>query len=99
MKSRLIYLLILFMFIMPSTILAAEEQVVIDIQGMTCKLCPIAIEKSLAEIEGVSDVKISLKEAQGYLMAEDTVTDEQLLKAITKFGSFEGEIVERKPSG
>ncbi len=32
-------------------------------------------------------------------MAEDTVTDEQLLKAITKFGSFEGEIVERKPSG
>lgn len=97
MKTNLMYVLILFIFLVPITVSAAEEQVVIDIQGMTCGLWPIAIEKSLAGVEGVSEVKISLKEEQGSLIAEDSVSDEELLKAITKAGPYKGKIVERKP--
>jgi heterodisulfide reductase subunit A-like polyferredoxin len=43
-------------------------------------------------------VKVSLKKKQGYLIAKDTVTNEQLLKAITKAGSYKGKVVERKPA-
>ncbi len=38
MKTKLIYILMLFMLLVPVTVMAAEEQVVIDIQGMTCNL-------------------------------------------------------------
>jgi len=38
MKTKLIYILMLFMLLIPVTAMAAEEQVVIDIQGMTCNL-------------------------------------------------------------
>jgi mercuric ion binding protein len=86
------------MFIMPSTILAAEERVVIDIQDMTCSLCSVAVRKSLADTEGVSEVNISFKEKRGYLIVEESVTDDELLQAIMKAGSYKGKIIERKPS-
>ena len=38
MKTKIIYLLMLLMLLIPATVPAAEEQVVIDIQGMTCNL-------------------------------------------------------------
>jgi len=38
MKTKLIYILMLFLLFVPVTVMAAEEQVVINIQGMTCDL-------------------------------------------------------------
>ena len=38
MKANFIYLLMIFMLFGPVTVVAAEEQVVIDIQGMTCNV-------------------------------------------------------------
>ncbi len=38
MKTKLIYILMLLLVVIPFTLVAAEEQVVIDIQGMTCNL-------------------------------------------------------------
>ena len=84
------------MLLIPITVLAAEEQVVIDIQGMTCNLWPIAIKKSLVGIEGVTKVKVSYEEKTGWVTVEESVTDEQLLKAITKAGPYTGKIKERK---
>lgn len=97
MKTKLMYILMLFMLLVPVTVMAAEEQVVIDIQGMTCKLCPIAIKKSLAGIDGVTKVKVSFEEKKSWLTVEESVSDEQLLKAITKAGAYKGKIVERTP--
>ena len=86
------------MLLVPVTVMAAEEQVVIDIQGMTCNLWPIAIKKSLVGIDGVKKVKVSFEEKKSWLTVEESVSDEQLLKAITKAGPYKGKIVERKPN-
>ncbi len=96
MKVKLVHLMMLLFLLVPVTLLAAEEQVTIDIQGMTCSLCPIAIKKSLSGIEGVTGVEVSFKEKKGWLTAEESVSDEQLLAAIKKAGPYKAVIKERK---
>ncbi|NOX26333.1 MAG: heavy-metal-associated domain-containing protein [Deltaproteobacteria bacterium] len=95
MKTKLIYVLLLFMFLIPGTVLAAGQHVVIKIQGMTCNLCSIAVKKSLAGIDGVAKVEISRQDKQGKLTVDESVTDEQLLSAIKKAGPYKGKIIER----
>ena len=75
---------------------AAERSVVMEIEGMSTALCPIAVKKSLTEIEGVSDVEVSLEENNARLTVEDSVADKTLMDAVKKAGPFKGKIVERK---
>lgn len=68
-----------------------------DIQGMTCDLCPIAIKKSLKEVKGVRDVKVSFEEEKARLVVDDAVTDKTLEEAVRKAGGqYKGKVVERK---
>jgi len=86
----------LLLLLLPVICIAAEELVVIDIEGMTCDLWPIAIKKSLVGIEGVTEVKISYEEKTGWVSADEFVSNEQLLEAIKKAGPYTGKIKERK---
>jgi mercuric ion binding protein len=97
MKAYFLFfpVVIAVLFMVPVNGSTAEQQVVIDIQGMTCELCPIAIKKSLSRVEGVKNVKISFKEKTGWVTVNETVTDQELLEAITKPGDFSGTIRER----
>jgi mercuric ion binding protein len=75
---------------------AAEQSVVMDIEGMTCPLCPIAVKKSLSGVDGVKEVEVSLEEKKAWLTVEESVTDETFVDAVKKAGSFKGKVVERK---
>ena len=45
--------------VMPLRVLAAEPQtVVLDVQNMTCELCPITVKKALDKVPGVASIKI-----------------------------------------
>jgi len=45
--------------LLPLATLAGEPQTaVLDIQNMTCGLCPITVKKSLQKVPGVADVKV-----------------------------------------
>lgn len=74
----------------------AAQLVVMDIKGMTCELCPIAIKKSLEKVKGVTGVKISYEEKKARLAVEDAVTDKSLEEAVGKAGGYSGKVVERK---
>ncbi|MDH6153672.1 MULTISPECIES: mercury resistance system periplasmic binding protein MerP [Paraburkholderia] len=37
---------------------AAPQHVTLDVQNMTCELCPITVRKSLDRVPGVDDVKV-----------------------------------------
>lgn len=53
-KSLLIVLLAA-----PLAVVAAPVQtVVLDVQNMTCELCPITVRKSLDKVPGVADARI-----------------------------------------
>src|SRR4051812_25953959 len=54
-------LLLAALFAVPLTVLAAEAQtVVLDVQNMTCELCPITVKKALDKMPGVAATKIDL---------------------------------------
>ena len=54
-------LLLAFLFAVPLGALAAEPQtVVLDVQNMTCELCPITVKKALDKVPGVAATKIDL---------------------------------------
>jgi mercuric ion binding protein len=45
----------------PLSVLAADPQtVVLDVQNMTCELCPITVKKALDKVPGVAATKIDL---------------------------------------
>jgi mercuric ion binding protein len=83
-------------YLTPAISLAAEEEVVIHIEGMTCSVCSFGIKKSLNGIEGVIGVFISFKEKTAWVYVEQSVSDEQLIEAIKQAGPYTGEIKERK---
>ena len=45
--------------VMPLAALAATPQTaVLDVQNMTCGLCPVTVKKSLEQVAGVTQVRI-----------------------------------------
>ena len=74
----------------------AAQQVVMDIKGMTCELCPIAIKKSLEKVNGVKEIKVSFEEKKARLTVDDAVTDKALEEAVRRAG-YQGKVIERRP--
>ena len=51
--------LIAALLAMPLAVVAAQPQtVVLDIQNMTCEVCPITVRKALDKVPGVAAIKI-----------------------------------------
>ena len=49
----------LLVSLMPLAALAATQQTaVLDVQNMTCELCPVTVKKSLEKVPGVSQARI-----------------------------------------
>ena len=54
-------LLLTILVIVPLAAFAAPPQtVVLDVQNMTCELCPITVKSALGKVPGVADTKIDL---------------------------------------
>lgn len=74
--------------LMPFATLAATPQTaVLDVQNMTCELCPVTVKKSLEKVPGVSQARIDFakKTATVTFDAEKTNTT-VLVKATTDAG-------------
>ena len=61
-------------------------QKTIKIEGMACGHCTARVEKALKEIEGVTEVAVSLEEKNAVVKANDNVTEEVLKKAVIDAG-------------
>ena len=81
-------LLLLMLALMPFTTLAAPPQtVVLDVQNMTCPLCPITVRKALERVPGVADAKVDLdKKTATVRFDPDKATTQALVKATTDAG-------------
>ena len=96
MNKILLFILSLFLLIAVNAT-AIEQRVIMEIEGMTCALCQIAIKKSLSEIDGVKDAKISYKERKAWLTVDELVSDALLIEAVQKVGQYRGKVLERTP--
>ena len=78
----------LLVALMPLAALAATAQTaVLDVQNMTCGLCPVTVKKSLEKVSGVSQARIDFekKTATATFDADKTSTT-ALVKATTDAG-------------
>ena len=56
------------------------------IDGMHCSSCASNIERSVRKVPGVKEVSVSLMLKKGTVEAEDSVTPEELKKAVLRAG-------------
>ncbi len=66
---------------------ADNEEVVLNVNGMTCGMCENAVKAALLNCKGVKDAEVSHKEGKAIVKVEEgkTKTDE-LIKAVEKAG-------------
>jgi mercuric ion binding protein len=72
----------------PLGVLAADPQtVVLDVQNMTCELCPITVKKALDQVSGVAATKIDIvKKTATVKFDADPANVAALIKATTNAG-------------
>lgn len=74
--------------LMPFAALAATPQTaVLDVQNMTCELCPVTVKKSLEKVVGVSQTRIDFANKTATVTFDADKTDvAALVKATTDAG-------------
>jgi mercuric ion binding protein len=75
-------------WLLPLATLAGEPQTaVLDVQNMTCGLCPITVKKSLEKVPGVADVKVDYDKRTAIVKFDpDKASPAALVKATTDAG-------------
>jgi len=78
----------LLVALMPFTALAATSQTtVLDVQNMTCNLCPVTVKKSLEHVSGVSQARIDFEKKTATVTFDAGRTSAAaLIKATTDAG-------------
>ena len=78
----------LLVALLPLASLAATPQTaVLDVQNMTCNLCPVTVKKSLEKVPGVSQTRIDFEKKTATVKFDaDKTTAEALVKATTEAG-------------
>ncbi len=56
------------------------------IEGMHCASCAVNIEKSLKKVPGVKEASVSLMLKKGTVEIDDSVSEEELRKAVARTG-------------
>lgn len=74
--------------LMPLAALAATPQTaVLDVQNMTCGLCPVTVKKSLEKVTGVSQAQVDFaKKTATVTFDADKTSPTALVKATTDAG-------------
>jgi len=85
MRSLIVAAIVL---LLPLATLAGEPQTaVLDVQNMTCGLCPITVKKSLEKIPGVANVKVDFDKRTATVRFDpDKASAAALVKATTDAG-------------
>ena len=81
-------LLLVAMLSAPLSALGATAQsVVLDVQNMTCELCPITVKSALGKVPGVADTRIDLATKTATVKFDpDKANIAGLVKATTNAG-------------
>jgi copper chaperone CopZ len=87
-------LLFALFFASATTAQASDQTRSYDVKGMTCALCPKAIQKSLRSVEGVKDVSIDEDSGRVTIIATSDVEPSSLKSAIESAGNFTATRVE-----
>jgi periplasmic mercuric ion binding protein len=86
MKKPFTLILILTIF-MTSSVMAANRSVMLEVQNMTCSVCPLTVKKALSQVNGVQGVEIDYESKIATVTFDDAVTTTaKLTEATTNAG-------------
>ena len=70
-----------------SAMAGATQTVTLDVQNMTCALCPITVRKALEKVNGVANVKVDLDTKTATVTFDpDKANAAALIRATTEAG-------------
>jgi len=72
---------------------AAEQTVTLSVSGMTCASCPYIVRQSLAAVDGVTAVKVSLSEKTAVVVFDDASGSIADLTAATGNAGFPSRLI------
>lgn len=94
MVRRWIGLVVVLLLVIAVHVEAAQRNVVMEIEGMSCYGCPVTIEKALKKVKGVIEAEVSFEKKKAWLTVDDSVTDKMLIDAVQKAGPYKGKVIE-----
>ena len=82
------HLIVSLAFVLPLAALAATPKTaVLDVQNMTCSMCPITVKKALQKVPGVTDARIDFDNKTATVTFDaDKLDSAALVKATTDAG-------------
>jgi mercuric ion binding protein len=87
MKTYLFALFPVF-FITTAPALAASRSVILDVQNMTCAVCPITVKKALERIPGVQQVSVDYASKTATVQFDDSDASTENLTEATKNAGY-----------
>lgn len=69
---------------------------IMTVNGMQCEHCKMSVEKALAALSGVSDVKVDLKKKTATVTLSESVDDASLEQAVSAAGFEVTSVKEKK---
>ena len=96
MKHIIVILVSVWIALIHSANVNADQQIVMEIEGMTCKLWPLAIKKSLSATEGVENDMISYEQAKAWMTVSESIDNKILIDAVSRAGPYKGKVIERR---
>ena len=91
MKTKILLLFLAFAVISGST-LAASRTVTLDVQNMTCAVCPITVKKALEHVSGVQQVSVDYASKTATVQFDDTAATADKLTEATKEAGYPSSI-------
>ncbi|MFZ2169364.1 MAG: mercury resistance system periplasmic binding protein MerP [Methylococcaceae bacterium] len=79
---------ILLLFLASGVALAASSTVTLDVQNMTCAVCPITVKKALEHVSGVQQVSVDYASKTATIQFDDTVATANKLTEATKAAGY-----------
>lgn len=77
------------------TVWAGDKTVELKVKGMACEACPPAVSSAVKGVKGVKACNVDLKSGKASVTADESVKNEDLVKAVTDAGhSFTAEVVQ-----
>ncbi len=71
-----------------SPVLAAPSTVTLDVQNMTCAVCPLTVKKALEHVPGVQLVKVDFASKTARVNFDDVATTVEKLTESTKAAGY-----------
>ncbi len=87
MNTRILPLL-LMLILASGSALAAPHSVTLDVQNMTCALCPITVRKALEHVPGVQQVTVDYASKTAAVQFDDTISTVDRLTEATKAAGY-----------